>query len=219
MASLAFFALPVAGAGYYAIPNVTPQMRTDAFWINKLQSPNQLILDNKQILDFNQKVIASLPDTVYDLRQYPSQISEENLVNLIAVPKQPEDIEYVNGQPASAEYYKMLEANCNKQAIAPDNAVQWAFTVKRANIRTYPTGDFVASQSDDREFDNLQETAINPAEPVIILHQSANKEWYYVQTYNNRGWLPAKDLAIAANRQQWLEYLDSKEFLTVTARA
>ena len=218
MISLAFLALPVIAAEPYMMPNITPLMLNADFWIGKLQSPDQIILDDKQIAAFNQKVIASLPDTVYDLRQYPRQVSKEKLLSLIVVPKQPEDAEYINGQLATADYYKVLEAKCNKQSIVPVTSVRWAFTVKRANIRTYPTYDFVADKSDDREFDNLQETAIDPAEPVIILHQSASQDWYYVQTQNYRGWLPAKDLAIAANRQQWLEYFDSKEFLTVTAR-
>ncbi len=216
MASLVVFVLPVAKAGYKVMPNIEPIMLNESFWINKLSTPNQVILDDKEIAYFNQKVISSLPDTVYDLRQYPSQVSKEKLESLITVPKQPEGAEYINGQLATAEYYETLKAKCNKLAIGSVNAVQWAFTVNRANIRTYPTNDFVSSQSDDREFDNLQETAIDPVEPAIILHQSASKDWYYVQTYNYRGWLPAKDVAIAANRQEWLEYLDSKEFLTVT---
>lgn len=218
MVSLVVMALPIAAADYQLMPNVSPKMLDEGFWINKLPAPNQVILNDKQIAEFNRQVIASLPDTVYDLRQYPNQLSKDKLANLIKVPKQPEDIEYVNGQPAAADYYTELAANCNKQDIAPVNAVRWAFTVKRVNIRTYPTNDFIADQRDDREFDNFQETAVDPAEPVVILHQSASKDWYYVQTNNYRGWLPAQDLAIAANRQQWLEYLDAKEFLTVTAR-
>lgn len=218
MVSLAFFALPVIAAEPYMMPNTTPSMINENFWIGKLQSPDQIIMDDKQIAVFNQKVVDSMPDTIYDLRQYPMKVPKEKLLSLIAVPKQPGDTEYINGQLATADYYKMLEAKCNKQAIAPITTVRWAFTVKRANVRTYPTNDFVADTSADREFDNLQETAIDPAEPVVILHQSASSDWYYVQAYNYRGWLPAEDLAIAANRQQWLEYLDSKEFLTVTAR-
>ncbi|MBP2634429.1 MAG: NLP/P60-like protein [Firmicutes bacterium] len=218
MLNLVLLALPAIAAEPYMMPNVTPVMLSENFWLAKLQSPDKIIMDNKQIGEFNQKVIASLPDTVYDLRQYPKQLSKDKLQNLIAVPKQPEDTEYVNGKQAATGYYKALEANCNKQAIAPVATMRWAFTVKRTNIRTYPTNDFIADRSDDSEFDNFQETAIDSAEPVVILHQSASRDWYYVQTYNYRGWLPAKDLAIAANRQQWLEYIDSKEFLTVTAR-
>jgi hypothetical protein len=219
MVTLAAFVCPVAAADVSEMmPNVAPMMLTDNFWINKLHEPHQVILEHKQIAAFNQAVIDKLPDTVYDLRQYPSQQSKEKLVSLIAVPKPPEDKEYINGQPATADYYSALASECNIDAIAPTTAMRFAFTVTRANIRTFPTNDFVADKSDDREFDLLQETAIDPAEPAVILHESLNKEWYYVQTYNYRGWLPAKVLAIAANRQEWRQYLDTAEFLTVTAR-
>lgn len=200
------------------MPNVAPLMLNDNFWINKLQEPHQVILDSKQIAAFNQAVITRQSDTIYDLRQYPRQLPKEKLISLIAVPKPAEDTEYVDGQPASPDYYRALATECNINKIAPVTPVSFAFTVTRANIRTYPTADCLTSQRDDREFDMLQETAIDPAEPVIILHQSLHKDWYYVQTYNYRGWLPAGALAVAANRQEWLEYLDSTEFLTVTAR-
>lgn len=207
-----------AAANYQLMPNVTPAMLDESFWINKLHAPNQLILNSKEISEFNQKVIASMPDTVFDLRQYPGQVTKEQLMKRITEPKQPAGIEYVNSQQATTKYYQTLAAKCNKQAIAPVNSVRWAFTVKRTNIRTFPTNDFIADRSDDREFDNWQETAIDPAEPVVILHQSTGGDWYYIQSNNYRGWLPATDLAIAANRQEWLKYLETKEFLTVTAR-
>jgi len=219
MVTMAAFAGPVAAADAYKVmPNVAPMMLNETFWINKLQEPNQVILEHKQIAAFNQAVIDKSPDTVFDLRQYPRQLSKEKLVSLIAIPKSPEDMEYVNGKTVTADYYSTLAAKCNIDAIAPSTPVRFAFTVVRANIRTYPTNDFVADKSDDHEFDLLQETAIDPAEPVVILHESLNKDWYYVQTYNYRGWLPVKALAVAANRQEWLEYLDAAEFLTVTAR-
>ncbi|TWH51581.1 SH3 domain-containing protein [Sporomusa sp. KB1] len=219
MITLAAIVWPVAAADAYRVmPNVVPAMLNETYWISKLQEPNRVILEQKEIAAFNQAVIDKSPDTVFDLRQYPSKLSKEKLVSLITVPKQPEDREYVNGQTVTADYYSTLAAKCNIDAIAPSTLVRFAFTVTRANIRSYPSNDFVADKSDDHEFDLWQETAIDPAEPVVILHESLNKDWYYVQTYNYRGWLPAKALAIAVNRQEWLKYLDTAEFLTVTAR-
>ena len=219
MVTMAAFVWPVAAAeANRVMPNVAPMMLTENFWINKLQEPHKVILEYKQIAAFNQAVIDRLPNTVYDLRHYPSQLSKETLVSLIAVPKLNEDMAYVNGQLATDEYYRALAAECNIDTITPSTSVRLAFTVTRANIRTFPTNDLVTSQSDDSEFDLLQETAIDPAEPAVILHESLNKDWYYVQTYNYRGWLPAKVLAVAANHQEWLEYLDAADFLTVTAR-
>lgn len=197
------------------MPNITPEMQEEGFWISKLKDADKVILGQSQISLFNQAVIAKLPDTVYDLRQYPGELKRDILVSMITVPKLPEKTKYINGQLASADYYRHLNEQCNINGIAPITKMQYGFTVERVSIRTFPTDDCVTSQPDDREFDDLQETTLDPAEPVIILHQSLNKAWYYVQAYNYRGWLSAGSVAIAASRQEWLEYVDAAEFLTV----
>lgn len=48
------------------------------------------------------------------------------------------------------------------------------------------------------------------------MHHSADQQWYFVQTNNCAGWLPAADTAIS-DRETWLEYQDEKNFLVVTA--
>ncbi|HWR41600.1 SH3 domain-containing protein [Sporomusa sp.] len=78
----------------------------------------------------------------------------------------------------------------------------YGITVTRANIRIFHTADCITSQSDDSEFDLLQETAVDPAEPVIILHESTNRAWYFIQMGKYQG---------------WLEYVEPAEFLTVIA--
>ncbi len=210
--------LPAAQAtDFMVMPNVTLAMQEDIFWLSKLKEPSKVIMDQNQITRFNNEVIDRLPETVYDLRQYPSELVRDELVRLITVPKSSETSRYVNGRLVSAEYYNTLRAECNLSGIAPVTSVRYGFTVSRASIRTFPTTDCVTSQSYDREFDNMQETTLDPAEPVILLHQSLSKDWYYVQSYNYRGWLPANVVAIAASRQEWLQYVDSAEFLTVTS--
>lgn len=210
--------IPVAWAnGFMVMPNVTPAMQEEKFWLSKLREPSEAIMDQSQIARFNKEVIARLPETVYDLHQYPSEVVRDELVRLITVPKPPETSRYVNGRPVSAEYYTTLRAECNLSGIAPITPVRYGFTVSRASIRTFPTADCVTSRSYDREFDSMQETTLDPAEPVILLHQSLSKDWYYVQSYNYRGWLPASAVAIAVSRQEWLQYVDSAEFLTVTS--
>lgn len=203
------------GGNIITMPNITPEMQEEGFWISKLQDPDKLIMRQSEISQFNQAVVARLPDTVYDLHQYPGELKREALVPMIAVPKFPEKPKYINGQLASADYYSRLSEQSNINGIAPGTTMRYGFTVERVSIRTFPTDDCVTSQPDDREFDDLQETTLDPAEPVIILHQSLNKAWYYVQAYNYRGWLSAGSVAIAASRQEWLEYVDTAEFLTV----
>ncbi len=83
-------------------------------------------------------------------------------------------------------------------------------------MRTYPTHDFLVDSPDDNLYDNIQETAISAAQPLLILHTSANNRWYYVRMYNYTGWVSANDVAITMNRSIWLDYMNSQNFLVVT---
>lgn len=206
----------VQASSDYAMANVLPAMREADFWLKNLKNPDEVIMNQSQIDSYNQAVRMKLPDLVYDLRRYPPTITKKELVRLIAIEdKLPDTPQYINGKLATAEYYRQLKALCNVNGIAAVTPVRYGFTVSRTSIRTLPTADCVTSQSNDREFDNMQETTLDPAEPVILLHTSTNKAWYYVQSYNYRGWISAKAVAIASSRQQWLEYIDAPEFVTV----
>ena len=103
----------------------------------------------------------------------------------------------------TAGFYDQLERNLNLQAIRDANPVSWGFVVRRSDLRTFPT-DAAASEDDESDdFDLFQETAVNIAEPLAVLHRSADGKWLYVQLVNYRGWLRADDVALAADRQNW----------------
>jgi len=206
-----------ASNGGSLMPYVTTAMQQAEFWVGKLSQPDQLLMNRNQIAAFNQQTAAQLPDTVYDLRRYPIELNRDKLAGLVQLPGKLERSRYVNGRPPTSEYYAALAAQCNRAGIAAVTPVRYGFTVTRANMRTFPTADRHTGQADDTEFDLMQETAFDPAEPLIILHHSTDQAWFFVQTINYRGWLPASTVAVAATRQEWLAYQQSTEFLTVIA--
>ena len=95
--------------------------------------------------------------------------------------------------------------------------MRYGVTVRRANLRNLPTGEGLFFYASDRNFDALQETALDPGEAVAILHTSTNGYFYYVQAYNYRGWLSKFDVA-ETDRSTWLRYAEPKNFLTVVAK-
>ena len=88
-------------------------------------------------------------------------------------------------------------------------------TTTRAPIRNLPTGQGLFYYAADKEFDVLQETSLDPGEPVAILHQSANGYFYYVQSYNYSGWISRFNVGLT-DKRTWLQYAKPKDFLVVT---
>ena len=216
----AFFLLALLSAPALAaagVPNVTPEMQSAGFWINKLADSDGVIMSQREIEAFNRDIVSALPGLVYDLTDYPSSISGDKLAELVNKRPFPADEErYSNGSLVYAAYYDYLLSQMNLEGIGANNEVAYAVTVRRTNIRTFPTSDESLEAPYDVEFDMFQETAVGPAEPVLILHRSLDGDWCFVQVYNYNGWMAAADLAVAADKDSWLEYVKPDKYLVVT---
>ncbi len=206
--------LPPKGATG-ALESVLPEMRRPDFWIARLPEPDRVIMSPGEIAAFNKEIIAKLPDTVYDLTLYPSSLTGGKLERLITERAFPQKDLYHDGRRLDSAYFENLRHEMNLPGIKQENPVGYGFTVKRTDIRTFPTADMVTGKPTDHEFDLFQETAVDPAEPVLVLHTSSGGEWYFVQIYNYRGWMPASHVAVAAGRKEWMDYLRATSFLVV----
>lgn len=212
-AVLGVFGVSGVGECAYKVPN--PELEQPEYWVNKLSEPNKVIMTGEEIREYNKEIQRELPTTVFDLRSYQREVPRKKVVEMLEAYAIPEGVMYVNGEQATAAYYEALRTQVNLKGLNNENTVLYGLTVKRANIRTFPTSDGVFESAGDRDFDIFQETAVNPAEPVIILHQSLDKEWFFVQTSNYRGWIAVNDVAVADSYEEWVKYIDEPLFLTV----
>lgn len=207
---------PCLASNAGAIPNVSREMLNADFWIDKISGPEKLIMTQEEIAAFNRDIVQKLPETVYDLVNYPSSLTKEELTRLITKRPFPGEDRFINDKKVDSAYYEELKKQMNLPGIKENNKVDYAITVKRTNIRTFPTSDVSFSEPNDREFDMFQETAVGAAEPALILHRSLDSEWCFVQVYNYCGWMSAGDLGVADSKATWLEYVNPDKFLAVT---
>jgi hypothetical protein len=197
-------------------PQVMLEMLHAEYWIKHSDNPDTVIRDAVQIAGFNQAVRRNLPAACPELTTFPDRIKRRVLESWLTVAAVPAGSLYQDGQLLSASDYETLRTNLNLKALATLNLIQYGFTVTRTNLRTFPTADPIVTEPDRPEFESFQETGLNPAEPVLILHQSPTADWSFIQTGNYRGWAPTVALAIAASRRQWLDYLRMETFFVVT---
>ena len=210
--------IPVAPASVLTLPNVTLPMLSADYWVNKLADPDRVIMQTEAIQSFNQEIIASQPDLIHDLAAYPASLSREQLSSLISDISGtfPPGLRYAAGKPATAAYRDSLNRLANLAGIGDVNQVRYGFAVRRTSLRSFPTADLAGNVPNFPEYDLFQETAIQPAEPLLVLHPSLDGRWSFVQTYNCRGWVNTGDLAICRNRKDWQDYQHPENFLVVT---
>ncbi|QQE79183.1 SH3 domain-containing protein [Alicyclobacillus sp. SO9] len=82
------------------------------------------------------------------------------------------------------------------------------FSVRRADVRRYPTQEPGFKGSADKEFDRFQDTALHTFEPVLILLGTSDNDWYYIVSTTYTGWVHARDIAIATDEQfrEWARF-------------
>ncbi len=210
---LCFVALPVNAAG---ITNFSKLVTAD-YWIENNPEGDTVILGDKGIERFNAEIRKVSP-TVVDLENYPTTIKKRALkMKLNNFEVLDEDL-YLRGNRVSENYKGILRKLVNAAAITDDVQVRYAVVVRRSNLRNLPTGEGLFYFAADKDFDALQETALDPCDPVVVLHTSDNGQFHYVQTINYSGWVSTYDIAFT-DRETWLKYVAPEKFVVVVGKS
>ena len=199
------------------LPGIGPAMLRAEFWISQMAAPQQVLLTPQEIVQFNMAIVAALPRDMAELADLPDTLAGAVLRQKLAAEKLPRGKErYTKGELVGGAFYDQLERNLNVGGVRDSNPVSWGFTVRRTDLRTFPTEAASSEDEESDDFDLFQETAVNIAEPVAVLHRSGDRRWLYVQLYNYRGWLRAEDVAIAASRADWQTRRNPAAFVVIT---
>ena len=210
---LCFVALPVNAAG---ITNFSKLVTAD-YWIENNPEGETIILGDKGIEKFNAEIRKVSP-TVVDLANYPTTIKKRALkMKLNNFEALDEDL-YLRGNKVSENYKGILRNLVNAAAITDDVQVKYAVVVRRSNLRNLPTGEGLFYFAADKDFDALQETALDPCDPVVVLHTSQNGQFHYVQAVNYSGWISTYDIAFT-DRETWLKYVTPEKFVVVVGKS
>lgn len=176
------------------------------YWLNlitlKKIDINKVILNSKEIEDFNENVKTSNTiQKVYDLRKSSSTISSEIVNSLID-----NYISKFKTNSAVNNITKILSSSVN---------ISYGIVTNFASVRSLPTDEFVNTYVKD----NLQETGLNVGEGVLIYHTSYDGNWYFVQSENYYGWVKRSNIATTSKDSfdQFLTKKRTERFLLITA--
>lgn len=199
------------------IPGVCDEMLFADFWLQHVADCDKVIMTRDEIERYNRKAFAEC-EVLKDLRNFPAAMDGEQVRKLIEkASARPQKKRYLNGEEITEEYYNALESMLNLGQVKNLTEVKFGITVKRTEMRVFPTYDPVFSEPDDFESDMFIETALYPAEPLAVLHASSDGKWLFAQAYNYLAWLSAADVAFTS-RKELFSYLDSPDFLVVSGK-
>lgn len=212
---------PVAAAAqpYTDLPAVSPEMLEAGYWIEKMDDPDRILMSYGEIQAFNRAMEQHRAEGVYNLAEYPEQIDGSELEEWMKFESGDYAL-YLAGEQKIVDRAVLDAAiiNMNIKAVSESNTSAYAVATRRCDMKAIPFAPVVSDEPGDLEYDDLQYSVLLPGEPVVVLHESADRQWCFVQTSNCRGWVEDRFLAIA-NRTSWDAYLNSRNraFILVTA--
>jgi hypothetical protein len=216
MLSILFMIL--AGAAYATdVPYVTDDMNTPDHWISRHVSPDRVVMTSGEIAAFNQDLQAQgLTD---DLASFPSAISREkvgvDIERLITgVPFR--DLFRQDGLKADEALYTAWTQNMALAVLEERSRVRYAFTVSFTDERLFPTDEPLYEKPGDVDFDQVQNSGLDPGTPVLVFHESADGRWFFVKDGIASGWVKREKLALC-DRAPWLRAVTGKDRAVVTA--
>jgi len=196
-------------------------MNSASFWMNDIIDARDIILSIDEIKKFNTNLKLKIT-SLYDLDKEEDTISSKILIEHIqSYELSMKDMYDSNGELLPQVYFKKIISNANLEGIKDYTKIKYGMSIRKTSVRSFPVENEVFSSiehSKINNFDRFQETGCFPCEPLLILHQSSDKKWYFVNLYNYFGWVKTDDVALAHCKEQIFDYANNKDFLMVIGK-
>lgn len=232
----AMIPLTAFGAVRY-MPDVTAEMSQYQYWAQKSPGAKKVLASPEEIGQVNQDIWAQSKET-RDLANWSEETFNATAFVEQLISSATSDAQYLynvgsryypDGTKADswealyqplidlcidpdAGYVPGMEVTEGNSVIMPD---RYAVCTTRTSLRVYPTEQRLLDDPTDPDFDNLFLTMVKVNEPMIIKTKSADGLYYLALTSCGSGWIPAADIAICADKAQWLDAWNTDNVLVV----
>ena len=207
--------LPVYGVEYF--PDVTEEMARAAYWSDRQEDPTAILAAPEEIRRINQAAYAAEGTYLADLKQLP-EVFDGIAENEKVLQEARENRDWLlgwtydsTGAELTEEDFDALIAACDDPAAKREMRVRYAVAAVRTAMLVYPTDEPILDDPADLDFDYRYNTGLRVNEPLLLYTVSADGRWYYARGTCLAGWVRAEDVAVCADRAEWLGAWDIPE--------
>lgn len=189
---------------------------TPAFWIARLEAPDEVLMERAAIAAQNARLF-ELDPSMHDLASLPDTLTRTEVAAWIeGLADPPEGALFdTEGAAVAQDTLAALVANRGLERIPERQAARWGMVVERAALRTFPTALRVFRSPDDHDIDRFQESALFPGTPLLIVHESLDERWWFVVSPRYAAWIEKRHVA-EGTRDTVLGWRDKSPFRIVT---
>lgn len=228
---LALTALPCGAFGAVRyMPDVTAEMSKAGYWIDKAQEPDAILASPEYIKAINQELYAKAAETrdLYNWSETTFNGPEQNTATEASLTADgryyaskdigwwwDEENKKWSSVDAMGHIYNAAIANGIDPTATEEMPVKYAICTTRTCMQGFPTDYPLWDDATDPDFDYLYHTMIRVNEPLILKTRSADGNYYLALSAGITGWIPAKDVAICKDRNEWLDAWYTDDVLVV----
>lgn len=199
-----------------ALPNTDRIIRTPGFWIGRHPCPDKVILSAREVERVN-RVSQDELKLIVDLAGFPAAVSGPELAGRLkgGLAKFERRTLYTEtGRVATKAFCDNIRSNLNLGRIPDSVPVQFGFVLRFADQRLLPTAAPLYTEPGDINFDEVQNSGLDAATAVAILHRSTDGKWLYVESSLSPGWVRA-DRIVRCSRGDVRRFLAAPAFAVV----
>ena len=201
------------------IVNKNRHLNIPDFWIDRLENSEQIIMNPKEIIRFNDS-IAHENQTLNYFDELPNSYSNEQIKRLllggyIGLKNRAKFFE--DGSKIPTNFYRDIKEELNLEILKNSTRkTRYALTVKFVNQRVIPSKLALLKTSQQIHFDRNQNSALDIATPLAVIHSTENGQWHYAVGPTSSGWIANNAIAFA-DKEEIDSYLKSKKFVISTS--
>lgn len=159
--------------------------------------------------------IMNRTSSLYDITK-KTNFTKGEILKVIENYKVPSLPKYDGQSEISSEQISQILDNRNLEEVSDKSTIQKGIVTNRTNLKSFPTDVHFFKTRGASNFDQIQETELTVNTPILILHESKDKLWYFVESKIYAGWIKKSDIAFATE-SDWQYFSGNSPFVVVTA--
>lgn len=185
------------------------QLEEPLFWIKKIKNPDRPLLTPVEIEKMNEENLKRQDLLLCRVEDMKEEWSRDEIASFLKEDwkdyGKKDQVRYGKQKILLGDsFWNRLKENIQQDSLKEKHRLLFGFTLKRTDIRIFPTEETSMRTPAADSFDSFQLSAIAPGILVGIYYLSRDQLWAYVQTSFIRGWIQTKDLVLAHDRSEAL---------------
>lgn len=196
------------------MPGVTAEMSDAAYWAGLYDDAQEIILTPEEIEAFNEDTCIASGTMVMDLRT-ASETFDGKARNEMIRSSATADAQYYygwtygpNGKKATWSYYERMINNCIDRKARSVMPMRYGIAVERTVLQVFPSDNPIWDDPNDPDFNYQYLSAVHVNDPLLIYTTSRDGKYYLARSRDCSGWIPAEDIALCADKEEWLSAWD-----------